>query len=81
LIYAKLTFTQWLSVALNDSDGKAILIPAGFAHGVQTLEDNTEVLYMMTQFYSPEHGGGYRWNDSAFGIVWPVYDPNFIRDR
>ena len=43
----------------------------GFAHGFQTLEDDTEVFYQMSQFYSPGHSRGVRWNDPAFGIAWP----------
>ena len=48
-----------------------LYIPEGFAHGFQTLEDNTEVFYQMSQYFSAEHARGVRWNDPAFGIEWP----------
>jgi dTDP-4-dehydrorhamnose 3,5-epimerase len=47
-------------------------VPEGFAHGFQTLEDNTEIFYQMSQFYSPEHARGVRYNDPAFGIQWMI---------
>jgi dTDP-4-dehydrorhamnose 3,5-epimerase len=47
-------------------------IPEGFAHGFQTLEDDTEVLYQMSAFYAPDAGRGARWNDPAFAIDWPL---------
>jgi dTDP-4-dehydrorhamnose 3,5-epimerase len=49
-----------------------LFIPAGLAHGFQTLEDNTEVLYQMSEFYHPECARGVRWDDPAFGIRWPI---------
>jgi dTDP-4-dehydrorhamnose 3,5-epimerase len=57
-----------------------LYIPGGFAHGFQTMEDNTEVFYQMSQVYSPEHSNGVRWNDPAFGIQWPP-DDRIIIDR
>ena len=48
-----------------------LYIPQGFAHGFLTLEDDTEVFYQMSEFYSPNHARGVRWNDPAFGIRWP----------
>jgi dTDP-4-dehydrorhamnose 3,5-epimerase len=57
-------------------------VPEGFAHGFQTLEDDTEVFYQMSEFYSPEHARGVRWNDPAFGISWPDDDRTIsTRDR
>jgi len=50
---------------------KMLYVPKGFAHGFLTLEDNTEVFYLMSEFYTPGHGRGVRWNDSAFAIHWP----------
>jgi len=47
-----------------------LYIPEKFAHGFQTLEDNTEVFYQMSAFYHPEYARGVRWNDSAFKIKW-----------
>jgi dTDP-4-dehydrorhamnose 3,5-epimerase len=48
-----------------------LYIPEDFAHGFQTLQDDTEVFYQMAQQYSAEHARGLRWNDPAFGIAWP----------
>ena len=48
------------------------MFPEGFAHGFQTLMDNTEVFYQMTEFYQPECARGVRWDDPAFGIEWPA---------
>jgi dTDP-4-dehydrorhamnose 3,5-epimerase len=65
---------------LTADDRKAMYVPAGFAHGFQTLEDDTEVLYQMSAFYSPEHARGVRWNDPAFAIVWPA-DERMLSER
>jgi dTDP-4-dehydrorhamnose 3,5-epimerase len=48
-----------------------VFVPEGFAHGFQTLEDDTEVVYHMSEFHAPEVARGFRWNDPAFGIDWP----------
>lgn len=66
------TYCQWLAEELNADNSKMIYIPEGFAHGFQTLEDDTEVFYQMSEFYSPEHARGLRWDDSIFGIEWPL---------
>ena len=65
------TFTRHIAVALSEDNGRGIYIPEGFAHGFQTLEDDTEVLYQMSAFYVPSHARGVRWDDPAFGIAWP----------
>jgi dTDP-4-dehydrorhamnose 3,5-epimerase len=49
-----------------------LYIPEDFAHGFITLEDHTEVFYQMSEFYAPDSARGYRWNDPAFGIDWPI---------
>jgi len=49
-----------------------LYIPEGLAHGFQTLEDNTEVFYQMSEFYHPECARGVRWDDRAFQIEWPA---------
>jgi dTDP-4-dehydrorhamnose 3,5-epimerase len=66
------TFKRYFSAVLSAENGKMLYVPQGFAHGFQTLEDNTEVFYQMSQFYAPEHARGVRWNDPAFGIEWPA---------
>lgn len=55
--------------------GSLLYIPEGFAHGFQTLMDNTEVFYQMSEFYHPECARGVRWDDPTFGIEWPVSNP------
>jgi dTDP-4-dehydrorhamnose 3,5-epimerase len=65
------TFKQWVGVELTESNGLLLYVPAGFAHGFQTLEDETEIVYQMFEVYAPEHAGGVRWNDPAFDIRWP----------
>jgi dTDP-4-dehydrorhamnose 3,5-epimerase len=60
-----------MSVELSEKNSLMIYIPKGFAHGFQTLEDNTEVSYQINQYYSPENNKGIRWNDSEFSIKWP----------
>jgi dTDP-4-dehydrorhamnose 3,5-epimerase len=67
-----LTYCQWEAVELNAENRKMIYIPEGFAHGFQTLEDDTEVFYQMSEFYAPEYACGVRWDDPAFGIVFPL---------
>lgn len=65
-----LTYKQWLSVELSAENRRALYIPEEFAHGLQTLVDNTEVFYQMSEFYHPECAHGVRWNDPAFGVEW-----------
>ena len=75
-----LTFMRHFAVILSADSRKAVYIPTGFAHGFQTLEDDSEVLYQISQFYSPEHSRGVRWDDPAFGIAWPP-DERTMSDR
>ena len=65
------TFKQWIEVQLTKENRRILYIPEGFAHGFQTLEDQTEVFYQMSEFHYPECARGVRWNDPAFGIFWP----------
>lgn len=66
---------SWLGVELSEKNKKALLIPKGFAHGFQSLTVNCEMLYLMSEFYSPEHASGVRWDDPLFGIKWPLKKP------
>lgn len=68
------TFKRWVSVELAAENHRALYVPEDFAHGFQTLMDNTEVFYQMSEFYHPECARGVRWNDVAFEIVWPILD-------
>jgi dTDP-4-dehydrorhamnose 3,5-epimerase len=65
------TFKQHFAVMLSADNYRMIYSPEGFAHGFQTLEDHTELLYQMSEFYAPERARGVRWDDPAFGIAWP----------
>lgn len=60
------------AVDLTAANRTMLYVPGGFAHGFITLEDDTEVFYQMSEFYAPEAAAGFRWNDPAFGIEWPV---------
>jgi dTDP-4-dehydrorhamnose 3,5-epimerase len=66
------TFCRWVGVELTDANRRALYIPAGCAHGYQTLVDDAEMLYFVSTAYAPDHQAGVRWNDPAFGIAWPV---------
>lgn len=66
------TYEKWFSVELSAYNRKSIFIPKGFAHGFQTLESNTEVLYHISGEYVPEYSRGIRWDDVSFKIDWPL---------
>lgn len=66
------TFRKYFAEFLTAENHKMLYVPEGFAHGFQTLEDNTEVFYQMSEFYAPKHTGGVRWNDPAFNVSWPT---------
>lgn len=66
------SFKEWFSVELTESNLMMLYVPEGFAHGFQTLEDETEVFYQISESYHPEYARGVRWNDPAFGFRWPV---------
>ncbi|RYF85898.1 MAG: dTDP-4-dehydrorhamnose 3,5-epimerase [Chitinophagaceae bacterium] len=71
------TFRQWIGVELSEINYKMLYVPEGFAHGFITLEDETHVTYQVTQYYTPGEEQCYRWDDPAFGIVWPI-EPQLI---
>jgi dTDP-4-dehydrorhamnose 3,5-epimerase len=66
------TFGRFETFVLTASDWKQLFIPVGFAHGLCTLEPETEIMYKVSNFYSPAHDKGVRWNDPEIGIDWPV---------
>ena len=66
------TFLKWHGEVLSAENMKMMYIPEGFAHGFQTLEENCELFYLHTEFYSPEHEAGVRYNDSMINISWPL---------
>jgi dTDP-4-dehydrorhamnose 3,5-epimerase len=69
------THRSWFAAVLTAANGRALYVPAGMAHGFQTLEAESEVLYMMGHEYVPESARGVRWDDPAFGIEWPEPPP------
>lgn len=74
-------YKKWFSLELNADDYTMIYIPEGFAHGFQTLEDNTTVYYLVSEFYAPEYERGVRWDDPMFDITWPYAVPTVISER
>jgi dTDP-4-dehydrorhamnose 3,5-epimerase len=75
------TFRQWLGVELSAENRRAIYIPPGIAHGFQTLADETELFYQISEFFRPELSRGVRWDDPAFKIDWPAADPRIMSER
>lgn len=75
------TYLEHRAVVLDEDNRDAVFVPAGVAHGFQTLLDHTEVLYQMSDFHAPELGSGVRWNDPAFAIRWPVEQGIVIAQR
>jgi dTDP-4-dehydrorhamnose 3,5-epimerase len=77
------TFKQWVSMELSADNLRMFFIPRGFAHGYQTLQDNSEVCYEISSPYAPASCRGVRWNDPAFGIEWPEVERRIMvaRDR
>jgi dTDP-4-dehydrorhamnose 3,5-epimerase len=65
------TYTRWMGVELTAQNYKMLYVPGQFAHGFVTLEDDTEVIYFMSEFYTRGAEQGLRWNDPRFGIIWP----------
>jgi dTDP-4-dehydrorhamnose 3,5-epimerase len=75
------TRSRWVGVELTSENRRMLYVPKGFAHGFQTLEDDTEIFYLVSEFYTPEAEGGARWDDPAFGIEWPLGAPAEISDK
>jgi dTDP-4-dehydrorhamnose 3,5-epimerase len=66
------THRRWLGVELTAENRRQLYVPEGFAHGYQTLTDDTEICYQTSREYAPESARGVRYDDPAFGIEWPV---------
>ena len=75
------TFKQWIGVELTAENLSMLYVPADCGHGFQTLSDNTEVFYMVSEVYIPESGRGWRWDDPAFGIEWPEVSARIMIER
>jgi dTDP-4-dehydrorhamnose 3,5-epimerase len=71
------TFKNWIGIELSSNKHNMLYVPGGIAHGFQTLEDNTEIFYQMSEFYNPKFARGIRWDDPTFSIKWPL-SVNFI---
>lgn len=66
------SYGRHMSVVLSAAAWNQVLVPIGFAHGFMTLEDDTEVIYKVSDYYSPDYDKGLLWNDPALGIQWPL---------
>jgi len=76
------TYKRWHAEELTARNRRALYIPEGFAHGFQALTDDSELLYLMSEFFHADCTRGLRWNDPAFGITWPIDNPMMsARDR
>jgi dTDP-4-dehydrorhamnose 3,5-epimerase len=74
------TFRRWFGIELSARDGRGMLLPAGCAHGVLTLTDDTSVLYQIDRDHDTGRASGVRWDDPAFAIDWPS-PPEVISER
>lgn len=71
-VIVDLSTREWFGIELTAENDRSLFVPAGFAHGFQTLTEDTEVLYLMSTPFVPGVGSGVRWDDPAFGIEWPA---------
>ncbi|MEW9700319.1 dTDP-4-dehydrorhamnose 3,5-epimerase [Paenibacillus sp. SI8] len=75
------TYKMWYGIELTSENHRMLYVPEGVAHGFQTLEDDTEVTYLMSQRYHAASAKGVRWNDPAFGIQWIPMETVIISER
>jgi dTDP-4-dehydrorhamnose 3,5-epimerase len=75
------TYLKWIAAELTADNRKIMFAPEGFGHGFQTLEDETEVFYQMSQSHHPESARGVRWDDPRLAIPWPLSESCIISDR
>lgn len=75
------TFKQWVGAELTPENGRGLYLPEGCAHGFQTIVDDTELLYHISECWQAVSGRGVRWNDPAFGIEWPLSEPIHMSRR
>ena len=68
------TYLKWHGAKLSADNRTALFVPSGFAHGFQTLADDSEVLYQMSEFFHPDSARGIRWDDPVLSIRWPLRD-------
>jgi dTDP-4-dehydrorhamnose 3,5-epimerase len=74
------TYKRHFAAVLSAENRRMVYVPEGCAHGFQTLADDTEIIYQISEVYSPEHAQGVRWDDPAFAVAWPD-DDRTIADR
>jgi dTDP-4-dehydrorhamnose 3,5-epimerase len=74
------TYTKWVGVELSAESYRMLYVPQGFAHGFITLEDETDVEYQISEFFTQGASAGYLWNDPAFNIQWPI-EPVVISEK
>lgn len=74
------TYGRWTSVELSASSRRAVYVPPGCAHGFQTLEDDTDLMYLISDFYDPGLQRGVRWDDPRLAIEWPA-EPTVVSHR
>lgn len=72
---------QWYGTELSADNKRALLVPSGFAHAYQTLQDDSEVIYLVSAFYAPGAEKGLRWNDPSIGIAWPITEGVTVSDK
>ena len=72
---------QWFGTELSADNKRALLVPRGFAHAYQTLQDDSEVIYLVSAFYAPGAEKGLRWNDPGIGIQWPITEGVTVSDK
>ena len=75
------TYRQWCCFELSAESRRMVYIPRGFAHGYQTLADDTDVLYFVSAPYVRDHQRGIRWDDPALAITWPIRPPTVLSER
>ena len=74
------TYGKWYGQEINEKNRNMLYIPCGFAHGFISLSDDTEVIYLSSQSFSPNHEGGLHWSDSFHNINWPI-NPSVISEK
>lgn len=75
------TFGKWVSVVLSSDKKQVLWVPEGFAHGFFVISETADLLYKMTNYYSPEHERCIQWNDMDLAINWPISSDPIISDR
>jgi dTDP-4-dehydrorhamnose 3,5-epimerase len=74
-------YKRWIGIELTADNRRMLYVPRGFAHGFQTLEDDTETFYMVSEFYTPGAESGVRWDDPVFGIEWLLGRPTEVSEK